>query len=98
MKYWLRGIGVVSFCIGVFCLPFPIVSPKQATGLWAWAVASGNFLKISLIIMFVGALLFAFSFLIQTNDSDIGDAYISGNTNTAAKEALKTVGVNLFFS
>ncbi len=69
MKYWLRGIGVVTSSMGALCLPLPVVSPKQATGLWAWATASGNFVKPSLIIMLIGALFFLSSFLIKNEEA-----------------------------
>lgn len=69
IKLWLLGVGVVAFCAGIFCMPFPIVSPYARTGIWPYVTATGGLVKYGLALAAVGLLLIVISLFIPKEKS-----------------------------
>ena len=70
-KSWLRnvtrGIGIAVFAVGLSCMPVPLTNPKAFTSLFPPLAAAGRLVRIGIITMLFGALLFGISFLIASD-------------------------------
>ena len=61
----LQVIGLVTFTLGIACMPGPLVNPKAITSIFPALAAAGLVLKLGLLCMAAGVVLFAASFLIR---------------------------------
>ena len=65
LKYGLLVSGIGLFLMGLSCMPAALVNPEATTSVFVVFAAGGLVIRYGVVMMVIGALLFANSFLMR---------------------------------
>ena len=68
MKSVLRYLGFGLFMVGAICMPFPVSNPEGVTSVFPWLAMTGSLVKYGAAAMATGAVFFALSFALRSQD------------------------------
>ena len=61
---WMRGVAAVVFCFGLMCLPIGFgANPKRDTSAFLRAADTGVWLKLGVVLIILGVVVFMLSFV-----------------------------------